>query len=384
MVAELDRNAPIPSIPSTLPVGLPSDLLRRRPDVRAAERELGAATAQIGVAVSDLYPKFDLIGAVGFTGSSLGTLASGGNLGEFGLGSITWPLFHWDQTNANIRVKEEEEQQAYYAYQKVVLGAVQNVEDALSRYTTEQQRLVALERAETAAKSSTAIATQQFRVGTVTYVNVLVAEVNELSVRDQLAQSRQLFATDLISLYKALGGGWVADVDIPTANRTDATASINEDQDAPDRPALRLTLRPDVDNAVRTNGTNEIVDGSSGLVPAKRDDIALKSQSVSGRANASEVVPSSPRSPSLDGQPLSGPQLQLGAWRSEAAAMEGWNRAARKAGDLLKGHIPHIVTADLPGKGRYYRLRTEAATSADSARLCEALMARGLACILAR
>jgi outer membrane protein, multidrug efflux system len=125
---------------------LPSDLLRRRPDVRAAERELAVATAEIGVSVSDLNPKFDLICAVAFTGGGIGNLVSGGNLGEVGLGSITWPVFHCGQSCANDRAKEEEAKQAYYASQKTVLGAVQNVEAALARYTTEQQRLVALER----------------------------------------------------------------------------------------------------------------------------------------------------------------------------------------------------------------------------------------------
>ena len=398
MAAELANTMAIPSMPSSLPIGLPSDLLRRRPDVRAAERELGAATAEVGVAVSDLYPKFDLIGAVGFTGSSLGTLAPGGNLGEFGLGSITWPVFHWGQNHANIHAKEEEAKQAYYAYQKAVLGAVQNVEDALSRYLAEQQRLVALERAETAAKSSTAIANQQFRVGTVTYVNVLVAEATELSVRDQLAQSRQAFATDLISLYKALGGGWVADAggDTPAARDhgvTDVTANLGPNPAAASQRATGL-VRADVANSVRSNGdivaphaiagANKIGDVRSSLVAAKQDNIALhQSQSLSGPATAGEDIPSNLRPSSVEREALSGLQLQLGAWRSEAAAIEGWNRATRQAGDLLKGLIPHIVAADLPGRGRYYRLRTKAASATDSVRLCQALTAKSLACVLA-
>jgi NodT family efflux transporter outer membrane factor (OMF) lipoprotein len=206
--AELDRAVDEPSIPTTIAVGLPSDLLRRRPDVRASERQLAAATAQIGVAVADLYPKFYLIGAASFTGSHLSSLLSGSNLGEVGAGAIMWPIFHGGEIQANVRSKKEEEKQAYFAYSKTVLGAIQNAEDALARYATEQQRQLELQRAVSAAQSSSTIALQQYRAGFVTYVNVLTAQANELSARDQLEQSRQAFATDLVSLFKALGGGW--------------------------------------------------------------------------------------------------------------------------------------------------------------------------------
>jgi multidrug efflux system outer membrane protein len=208
MTDELDRGAALPNLPPQLPVGLPSDLLRRRPDIRAAERQLAAATAQVGVAVADLYPKFNLIAALSFSGSQLSNLLSSNNLGEVGLGSIMWPIFHGGEIHANIRSKKEEAQQAYYAYQKVVLGAVRDAEDALTRYTTEQQRLIQLEQAVVSGNSSAALARQQYRAGLVTYVNVLTAEANALSAQDQLEQSRQALATDLVSLYKALGGGW--------------------------------------------------------------------------------------------------------------------------------------------------------------------------------
>ncbi|HEY2070674.1 MAG TPA: efflux transporter outer membrane subunit [Rhizomicrobium sp.] len=208
MTAELDATAPMPALPASLPVGLPSDLLRRRPDVRAAERQLAQATAEVGVAVADLYPKFDLIGAVSLASNSLGTLAQSKNLSEVGLGSIMWPIFHGGEIHANIRSKEEERQQAYNAYQKAVLGAIRDAEDALARYTTEQQRLAELERSVTAARSSATLAARQYKAGTVTYVNVLTAQANLLSAEDQREQSRMTLATNLVSLYKALGGGW--------------------------------------------------------------------------------------------------------------------------------------------------------------------------------
>lgn len=208
LAQELDATAPLPDVPPQLPVGLPSDLLRRRPDVRAAERQLAAATAQEGVAIADLYPKFNLLGALSFTGNMLGTLFSAGNFGQVGVGSIMWPIFKGGQIRANIKAKEEETQQVYYAYQKAVLGAIKDVEDALVRYTTEQQRMVSLQQAVTFGQSSVALSMQQYQAGLVTYVNVLTAQTNLFNAQDLLAQSRQTLMTDLASLYKALGGGW--------------------------------------------------------------------------------------------------------------------------------------------------------------------------------
>jgi NodT family efflux transporter outer membrane factor (OMF) lipoprotein len=208
LYAELREPAPLPPVPVTVPTGLPSELLRRRPDVRVAERRLAAATANIGVAVADLYPKFNLIGAVSFSGNRFSNLFSSGNLGEVGYGGITWPIFSAGKIEANIRSKEEDRNQAYFSYQKAVLGAVRDAEDALARYRTDQQRLIALERAAESGRSSVEISSQQYRAGLAPYLNVLSAEANYLSVSGQLVQSRQALVTDLVSLYKALGGGW--------------------------------------------------------------------------------------------------------------------------------------------------------------------------------
>lgn len=220
--AELDATAPVPPVPPRLPVGLPSDLLRARPDIRMAERRLAQATAEIGVAVADLYPKFDLLGAVTLTSSHFSSLFSGNSLGEIGAGSITWPIFHGGQIHANIRAKEEEEKQAYYAYQKAVLGSVQNAEDALVRYETEQQRFVALEEGEKTARASTALALQQYRAGLVMYTSVLQAQSTQLTAEDNLAQSRAQLTADLVSLYKALGGGWREEPDKTAPHEADA------------------------------------------------------------------------------------------------------------------------------------------------------------------
>jgi outer membrane protein TolC len=191
-----------------------SQILELQAQVRAMEHAIAVLLTEPPKSLeaeldrADLYPKFDLVGAASFTGSDLSSLLSGSNLGEVGAGAIMWPIFHGGKIQANIRSKKEEEKQAYFVYSKTVLGALQNAEDALARYATEQQRKLELQRAVSAAQSSSTIALQQYRAGFVTYVNVLTAQANELSARDQLEQSRQAFATDLVSLFKALGGGW--------------------------------------------------------------------------------------------------------------------------------------------------------------------------------
>ncbi len=208
LAAELETDAPPPATPPPLPAGLPSDLLKRRPDVREAERKLAAATAAIGVATADLYPKFNLLAGISFTSNQLSNLFSSNSLGEFGLGQIAAPIFNGGKTHANIHAKEEEAQQALLAYRAGVLGALRDAEDALIRETTEQQRRDSLEAAARSARSSARIALDQYRVGLTTYVNVLQAQATDLQAQDQLAQSQLQLSTDLISLYKALGGGW--------------------------------------------------------------------------------------------------------------------------------------------------------------------------------
>jgi outer membrane protein, multidrug efflux system len=208
MAQELQSAQPIPVTPPDLPAVLPADLLRRRPDIREAERKLAAATANEGVAIADLYPKLDLIGAATFVSPGLGSLLNTRSFGTVGAASITWPIFEAGKIHANIRASKEAELQAYLAWQKSVLGALQDVEDALARYVDEKQHERALAASERAASSSDTIARQQYVAGLVTFVNVLSAETTLLSARDQLIQSHAALAENLGTIYKALGGGW--------------------------------------------------------------------------------------------------------------------------------------------------------------------------------
>ena len=202
----------LPTPPLTLPVGLPSDLLRRRPDVRQAERQLAAATAGVGVQVANLYPKFNVMAfGPAFASTTTDHLFDLNNAASLGYGMISWPIFEGGRVRAGIRSARAQADQAYLNYQQTILSALQNVEDALARYSAEQRRIAPLETSLKAAQSSMVIAKQQYAIGLVTYINILQAEATELNAENQLVQAKAQLAQDLASLYTALGGGWSAD-----------------------------------------------------------------------------------------------------------------------------------------------------------------------------
>ena len=208
MSGELAGVTRVPDIASELPPGLPSELLRRRPDIRQAERRLAGATAEIGVAVASLYPRFDLIAAASFAGDSLGNLLSSRNFARIGAGLIRWPAFQGGKTRANIRSTQEQREQAYLAYQQSVLGALRDTEDALVRVDAGQRRLRSLLEAQSAASSSLSIARSQYEHGVTAFLDVLHAEMTLLDTQDQVEQTRLAVAQAHVSLFKALGGGW--------------------------------------------------------------------------------------------------------------------------------------------------------------------------------
>ena len=195
---------PVPAVPA----GLPSDLLRRRPDIREAERNLAASTADIGVAVADLYPKFTLTGMAQLLSSALGNLFSRDSVQLTGNAAAVFPLIDWGRRKATVGLREEDREQAYISYQAAVLGALRDVEDALVRIDAERRRNAALGRAVADAESSAHAAEAQYRTGFVAQDTLLSAQTDVLTAREQLvgstAQLRQLTA----ALFKALGGGW--------------------------------------------------------------------------------------------------------------------------------------------------------------------------------
>jgi len=208
LLTELSIVAPIPSAPPEVPVGLPSELLLRRPDVRKAERQLAAATAQIGVATADLFPKFSLTGAAGYQSVSASDWFAGGSK-FWSLGpTVQWNVFDAGRIRAIIKVQNARQEQALANYEKTVLASFEEVENALVGYAQEQVRRRALQDAVKSSQESLRIANQLYANGLANFINVLDAERSMYQTQDQLVQSERAASVNLISLYKALGGGW--------------------------------------------------------------------------------------------------------------------------------------------------------------------------------
>ena len=191
-----------------VPPGLPSDLLRRRPDIRAAERELAAATADIGVATADLYPRISLTAAPALVSTALGSLLEWGSRGFSAGAALDWPIFDGGRRRANIEVRNALQEQAMIAYRKAVLTALQDVEDALGNVDGSRRKLAELEQARTNAARAEDIAQTRYRGGLVTLADVLQARQRRLSLEEQMIETRGAAARDTVALVKALGGGW--------------------------------------------------------------------------------------------------------------------------------------------------------------------------------
>lgn len=204
----LKEPTPVPAPPPAVTVGIPAETLRRRPDLRRAEQQLAAATARVGVAVSDLYPKFRLSGSIGIESvDSADILAATSRTWKFGP-SFSWALFDGGQVRRNIEVQSALQEQKLIQYRSVVLAALEEVENALTTYVEEQRRSQALAEAARAARAAAGLALDKYRGGLQDFSTVLDAQRSQLSFEDQLAQSRGAVSSDLVRIYKALGGGW--------------------------------------------------------------------------------------------------------------------------------------------------------------------------------
>ena len=205
---ELEAPKAVPPVPPEVPIGLPGDLARRRPDIRAAEASLHAATAQVGVAVANLYPSVTFNAPFGTQAEHVPDLASWAAL-FYQIGpTVTIPIFEGGKLHATVKLQEEKQKEAAVDYAKTVLGAVHDVENALTTYATEQQHRKALEATVVENKRALALAQRRYRDGLTTFLDVLDAERNLLATQLTLADSTTAVSTDLVALYKALGGGW--------------------------------------------------------------------------------------------------------------------------------------------------------------------------------
>jgi NodT family efflux transporter outer membrane factor (OMF) lipoprotein len=207
LIAELSEPAALPQAPA-VPAGLPSDLLRRRPDIRAAEQNLHAATADIGVATADLYPKFSLTAAPALVSTALASLLEWGSRSYSAGAALDWPIFNGGRTRANIEASKAVRQQALIAYRKAVLTALKNVEDALGNIDSDRREAASLNEARISAARAEKIARDRYHGGLVTLSDVLQAQASRLSLESQLTEARGKLDRDTVALFKALGGGW--------------------------------------------------------------------------------------------------------------------------------------------------------------------------------
>jgi NodT family efflux transporter outer membrane factor (OMF) lipoprotein len=199
-----------PVQPPRLPVGIPSQLARRRPDIREAEAQLHAATANIGVAIGDFYPSVTLNGSVGFQALDLTNLWKGSSL-QYALGpNVTMPLFEGGRLKSTLDLRDAQQQEAAIAYHETVLKAWHDVVNALVAYRTEQERRLSLRRQVEHAGAALSLARSRYNDGVAQFITVLDAQRTLLSAEQQLATSATNVEVDVVALYKALGGGWEA------------------------------------------------------------------------------------------------------------------------------------------------------------------------------
>jgi NodT family efflux transporter outer membrane factor (OMF) lipoprotein len=237
MTNELGSARSIPVAPKEIVVGIPADLLRRRPDVRRAEREVAAQSARIGIAQSDLYPAFTIFGSLGWEAESfsdlLSTSAFRGNIGP----SVRWNILNYGRIRSNVAAEDARFQELVVLYEEAVLKANAEVEDAIVGFLQAQEELAQIVEAEAAARRSLELATTQYREGATDFTRVLLATDFLTRSQDQLARTQANVAANLIQLYKALGGGW-------TSRLVQPSGRVREDGQVDPRDAVPLPQAP--------------------------------------------------------------------------------------------------------------------------------------------
>jgi multidrug efflux system outer membrane protein len=207
---ELESIAVIPSPPGSVAMGIPADLVRRRPDIRRAERELAAQNALIGVATAALYPNFFIAGDFSYV-TAAGSLFDSGNeswsIGPF----FSWNLFNGGRVRSAIDVEEARTEQLLAIYEQTVLRSLQDVDDSLVAFAEERKRLLALQRSEIAAADATRLVNALYKRGLTNFQNVLDTQRSLFGQQDLMAESSGNVMLNLISIYRALGGGWTDD-----------------------------------------------------------------------------------------------------------------------------------------------------------------------------
>jgi len=213
MASTLEAAKALPSQPPSLPDIVPSELLSRRPDLRRAERDVAATAARLRVARSDLFPRFSIGGNFGRRSEDVSDLGSSGSQFWFLVGGVRLPILSGGRIRANIQVQAARQDQALRQYEKTVLTAVEEVENAVSAQTREQRRLDALRAAVAANRRALDLATERYTGGLENFLSVLDAQRAVYGAEDGLAQSETNAMVSLIAVYKAVGGGWTLDAE---------------------------------------------------------------------------------------------------------------------------------------------------------------------------
>jgi outer membrane protein TolC len=234
---ELEQPAPLPALPDRIAPGLPIDLLRRRPDIRQAERQLAANTALVGAQIANLFPNVGLTAGAGLQGQGLGRPPAG-NTFIWSVGPTAyWPLLDFGALDALIDIQNLQAHEALINYRKTIVDAVEEVDDAFSAYSADQDRLQNLNEALTASQRAAELAQARYNRGLTDFLNVTDAERQLYEIQDQYAVAQEDVVVQFITIYKGLGGGWEPYQKIPPIRKPQpAIAATVREVIAPDNP----------------------------------------------------------------------------------------------------------------------------------------------------
>jgi outer membrane protein TolC len=209
----------VPGVPGKVDTGLPLELLRRRPDIQEAERELAGATARIGIATANLFPEIAVTGAVGFQKQSLpGSPALGQHIWSAGP-AVAWPLLDFGALDAQVEIADLQTRALLVSYKQTIQAAVRDVDSDLELYSAEQLSLTKLDTALTASRRAVTLSNERYERGLTDYLNVVDAERQEYDIEEQYTDAQVAAAEQFIALYRSLGGGWENYQSLPPIHR---------------------------------------------------------------------------------------------------------------------------------------------------------------------
>jgi NodT family efflux transporter outer membrane factor (OMF) lipoprotein len=244
LAAELGSDATVLEAPQEVVVGIPAELLGRRPDVRRAERQAAAQSARIGIAEADFYPQIAITGSISYQAENLNELFTPGSVAGMVGPGFQWNILNYGRIKNNVRVQDARFQQAVLTYRDTVLRAYEEVEDAVIAFLHEQQRARSLDESARAAARSTDLAMRQYERGLIYFQPLLDSQRVLVQQQDTLSESRGLVLVNLIAVYRALAGGWTARLPQGSPTATTEPAAPPEELPAPGKPSPAADAHP--------------------------------------------------------------------------------------------------------------------------------------------